>query len=235
MAAIGRFFFFYRNALFPFAILLALLPGPHLFANPLIAPALGLLIALLGQLVRAATIGLAYIVRGGRAGRVYAEDLVTEGIYSHTRNPMYVGNVLIATGVALAANTVTALAVAIVLFVFVYQAIIAAEEEFLLNKFGAGYQAYCRAVPRWLPSLSGLAQTLGAMQFRWRRMLVKEYGTPFGWISFFYLIMLYGFWRDGILEEHRALASTCGMVLLALAICWMSVMYLKKSGRLVAD
>lgn len=88
MIAIGNFLFRYRNVLFPFACLLALLPGAQLFANPLAATALGTVFAAIGQVVRAMTIGLRYIVRGGRRGRVYADDLVTEGLYAHSRNPM---------------------------------------------------------------------------------------------------------------------------------------------------
>ena len=120
MVALGRFLFRYRNIIFPFLCLLVLLPGPRLFENPLMAACVGAAFAILGQLVRAGTIGLRYIVRGGRGGRVYADDLVTEGIYSHCRNPMYVGNILIVIGVALASNSLTTLLVALPLVVLAY-------------------------------------------------------------------------------------------------------------------
>ena len=114
MVALGRFLFRYRNIIFPFLCLLVLLPGPRLFAESARRPrCVGAAFAILGQLVRAGTIGLRYIVRGGRGGRVYADDLVTEGIYSHCRNPMYVGNILIVLGVALASNSLATLLVAL--------------------------------------------------------------------------------------------------------------------------
>src|SRR5215831_2331857 len=160
----GNFLFRYRNSLFPLACVLLFLPGPDPFPDPLQAAAVGAVIAALGQIVRAATIGLRYVIRGGRGRRVYAEDLVTEGIYSHTRNPMYVGNLLIMVGVAIASNSWVTLAVAVPLGIFMYTSIVAAEEEYLQARFGAAFSAYCRDVPRWWPRLAGLRATLRSMQ-----------------------------------------------------------------------
>ena len=82
LITIGNFLFRYRNALFPLTFVLLLLPGPDLFADPLQAALLGALVAALGQLVRALTIGLDYIVRGGRRGKVYADG---PGDHGHLR------------------------------------------------------------------------------------------------------------------------------------------------------
>lgn len=235
MVALGRFLFRYRNAIFPFACLLVLLPGPALFDDPVRAAWVGAAVALLGQLVRAGTIGLRYVVRGGRGGRVYADDLVTEGIYSHCRNPMYVGNVLITLGVALASNSLTTLVVALPLVILAYSAIIAAEEQFLREKFGAAFEAYCRDVPRWAPRLQGLGTTLAQSQFHWRRLLVKEYGTPFGWIGVLILATLYNLSRDGWLASELRTASTLLQILCATAALWLIVWLLKKTHAVVAD
>src|SRR5678815_5444661 len=62
----------------------------------------GLLIALSGQVLRAVTIGLEYIIRGGRNRQVYAEKLVTGGMFAHCRNPLYVGNFLVLVGLGVA-------------------------------------------------------------------------------------------------------------------------------------
>ena len=113
LVGLGNFFFRYRNLLVPLAFALVLLPGPRIFDDPYLPLIAGAGIALLGQIVRAMTIGLKYIVRGGRNRRVYAEDLVTDGIYSHTRNPMYVGNLLILAGLAVASNSWIVVLVAI--------------------------------------------------------------------------------------------------------------------------
>ena len=66
--------------------------------------AAGIVLVLLGQLLRIVTIGYEYIVRGGRNRQVYADDLVQGGMFALSRNPLYFGNVLIAVGLALVIN-----------------------------------------------------------------------------------------------------------------------------------
>src|SRR4026208_1568347 len=92
---IGNFLFHYRNGLFPAAYLLLVFPSRALFENYRLALALGFFIAFAGQLIRALTIGLEYIVRGGRNRQVYADKLVQGGVFAHCRNPLYLGNYLI--------------------------------------------------------------------------------------------------------------------------------------------
>jgi protein-S-isoprenylcysteine O-methyltransferase Ste14 len=231
----GNFLFRYRNSMFPVACVLLFLPGPDPFPDPLQAAAVGAVVAALGQIVRVATIGLRYVIRGGRNRRVYAEDLVTDGIYSHTRNPMYVGNLLIMIGVAIASNSWVTIAVAVPLGLFMYASIVAAEEDYLQRRFGAAFSAYCRDVPRWWPRLTGLATTLRSMQFRWRRVVVKEYGTPFGWISILVLIALYNLWMAGQWNARQAEIHYLEIVLLVAAIAWCVAFSLKRTRTLVAD
>lgn len=231
----GNFLFRYRNSLFPVACVLLFLPGPDPFPDPLQAAAVGAVVATLGQIVRGATIGLRYVIRGGRGRRVYAEDLVTDGIYSHTRNPMYVGNLLIMIGVAIASNSWATIAVAVPLGLFMYASIVAAEEDYLRQRFGAAFTAYCRDVPRWFPRLTGLATTLRSMQFRWRRVIVKEYGTPFGWISVLVLIALYNVWMSGQWALRHDDIRSLEIVLVVTTIVWAIAFSLKRSRTLVAD
>src|SRR5205814_7404454 len=94
----------------------------------------GFLVASAGQMLRAATIGLEYIIRGGRKRQVYAEKLVQGGVFAHCRNPLYLGNFVILLGVGLASNSVLFLCIAIPFFAFAYWALIAAEENYLRNK-----------------------------------------------------------------------------------------------------
>jgi protein-S-isoprenylcysteine O-methyltransferase Ste14 len=235
LVRIGNFFFHYRNFIFPFAVLFVLLPGAPVFADPMDAVLLGFAVAMLGQLVRGTTIGFKYIIRGGKDRRVYAEDLVTEGLYSHARNPMYIGNVLILSGIALACNTWTCVLLAVPFCVFIYVAIIAAEENFLRGKFGAAFDAYCRDVPRWLPRLSGLGATMGSMEFKWRRVVVKEYGTPFGWITFICIIGAVHLWRVGRLHLDERSARALLLVWCVTFVLWAIARVLKKTKTLRAD
>lgn len=236
LVGIGNFLFRFRNGLFPLAFLLVFLPGRELFPTDLVAAAAGALVALAGQFVRAATIGLKYIVRGGKDRRVYAKDLVTEGLYGHTRNPMYVGNLLILTGVSLASNSLTSVAIAVPLFIFVYVAIVAAEENFLRGKFGAAFEAYCRDVPRWRLRLQGLGATLAGMEFHWKRVIVKEYGTPAGWILGISVVLVENLWEAGDgLAEDAAVVRWVLAIVTATALGWIAARILKKTKTLVAD
>jgi protein-S-isoprenylcysteine O-methyltransferase Ste14 len=178
----GNFFFHYRNSLFPFLILLAVitlnptLPWGSAIANN-ITDLIGAAIALTGQFLRVFTIGYKYIKRGGKNKQVYADTLVVDGVFAHCRNPMYVGNLLIFLGVTIAINSPLLYAIGIPFMGFVYASIIAAEENFLRGKFGTAFEDYCVRVPRLIPNLHGMSDSLRGYSFQWRRVLLKEYGT----------------------------------------------------------
>ena len=183
MVALGNFLFRHRNKLFPVFYVVLFVPSPRLTGNLMAIMAGGFVISVMGQVVRVGTIGLKYIIRGGRRRRVYAEDLVTDGIFAHCRNPLYVGNILILVGLGVMANSLLFNLVASPLFIFMYATIVRAEEDFLGKKFGAAYHRYTTNVNRWLPRLSGLRETFQSMEFRWRRVLIREYTTTYIWLS----------------------------------------------------
>ena len=79
-----------------------------------------------------------------------ATTLVTSGFYRFTRNPMYLGMVIILLGGAIRAGSFGAL-VPIPLFIWVIrQQFILAEERFLEDAFGEQYLDYTKRVRRWL-------------------------------------------------------------------------------------
>ena len=97
----GNFLFHTRNVLFPILIAMVLFLWPPVAIDNVPGVYLmivGLLMVMIGQGLRILTIGLVYIVRGGRKRRIYAKKLVTDGLFSHCRNPLYVGNILIVIG-----------------------------------------------------------------------------------------------------------------------------------------
>jgi hypothetical protein len=192
-------------------------------------------VALAGQSVRGMTIALKYIIRGGRDRRVYAEDLVTDGLYAHCRNPMYLGNILMISGVAITSNSWWCVLVVIPLFSFLYLAIIAAEQAYLQQKFGDAFRAYCQDVPGLLPRLHGLARTIGRMEFHWRRLLVKEYGTVFGWVSRWILVVAYNLWLLHRLSLGDGAVQALLAGFLAVLAFWLAVRSLKHRRMVVAD
>jgi len=241
MISIGNFFFKYRNLLFIFLYLALFIPSPDIFTrerfgdNYYLWPILiGLVITVSGQLIRGATIGLAYIIRGGKDKKVYAEQLVTEGIFNHCRNPLYVGNILMLAGVGVLSNSLIYVGIFIPLFLFIYQAIVLAEENFLRRKFGAQFDAYCARVNRWLINPNGIGSTFSQMHFNARRWILKEYNTQFVWLVGIALILLlkYPQLTDYNFELRNMLLP---LVIVLLGVVYLSVRYMKKSGKWVAD
>lgn len=237
MVSIGNFFFKYRNWIFILFYAALFIPSWKLFTPEQLGTSyywwpiiLGLLVTVTGQLIRGLTIGLAYIVRGGKEGKPYAEGLVTEGIFNHCRNPLYVGNILMLLGVGILANSLVYVAIVIPIFLFVYQAIVLAEENFLRGKFGAGYDEYCRKVNRWWPSLWGIGKTFSGMQFNWKRWILKEHTTQFIWLIGITLILLLKFpeLTNGDEQLRNILIA---VILSILLLIYILIRYLKKTGR----
>ena len=234
MIALGNFLFHHRNKLFPLFYALLFLPSPPLVeGGATLLMRAGFAVSGAGQGIRIATIGLRYIIRGGRRGRIHAEDLVTDGIFAHARNPLYVGNILILLGLGVMANSLLFHLVAVPLFLLMYHAIVRAEEDFLEEKFGAAYLRYTRDVNRWIPRFRGLAQTFAGMEFHWRRVLIREYTTTYLWLSAVVLIaMNHLAAREGALDpDPRA----WGLGLLgALLVLYLLTRSLKRRGIITA-
>jgi protein-S-isoprenylcysteine O-methyltransferase Ste14 len=81
------------------------------------------------------------------------EQLVVGGLYRHVRNPMYVAVLSVIVGQALALGQPGVLAYAALIAAICTAFVRLYEEPTLRRRFGAGYEAYRRAVPRWLPRL----------------------------------------------------------------------------------
>jgi protein-S-isoprenylcysteine O-methyltransferase Ste14 len=233
----GIFLFRARNAVFPLVtiLVLALLKPVQPFGSAIAdhwLDALGLLIILSGQGVRAAVIGLAYIKRGGVNKKIYADTLVREGIFAHARNPLYLGNLLTLFGLFVIHNNPWVYLLGGGFFVVSYAAIVAAEERYLADKFGAGYADYCRQVGRWLPNVRGLGQTMGGMTFNWRRVIMKDYSTVLTWSTAVVALLVYEHLVEHGLAASQPVLNAAAVGVVALALAALAIRALKKSGRL---
>ncbi|MES2390874.1 MAG: methyltransferase [Acidobacteriota bacterium] len=98
-------------------------------------------------------VALGVWMRGYASGYVKKNaELTRTGPYAHTRNPLYLGSILIAAGFAVAAGAISSarwwLAVLLVaMFLFIYIPTILSEESFLRSEF-ASFDDYARKVPR---------------------------------------------------------------------------------------
>ena len=238
IVAAGNFLFHWRNLLFPLVFLAVAAASRPLapFGDErldLWMDAIGLAIALSGQAVRVAVIGLAYIIRGGKEGRIHAEDLVVDGFFAHSRNPLYLGNMLIFAGLLVVLNSPAGWLVGAPFYLFAYWALTLAEENFLRGRFGAAYDDYTRRVRnRFWPKLAGLGATMRSMEFNWRRVVRKEYGSTFSWFTTFLALLV---WeraaRGGSAAAMRALPGV-GLAWAAAIGGYATARTLKKKGRL---
>jgi protein-S-isoprenylcysteine O-methyltransferase Ste14 len=104
--------------------------------------ALGAILILPGLLIRALASGH---VRKNEA-------LATSGPYAYTRNPLYLGSLLMGIGFAVAARSVWVGVALVVMFFAIYMPVIRDEEKFLRQKFPE-FEEYMRRVPRMLPRI----------------------------------------------------------------------------------
>jgi hypothetical protein len=98
-------------------------------------------------------------------------------------------------------------------FLLAYLAITAAEEDYLHRQFGETYDAYHRRVPRFVPDWRGSGATLAGMQFNWKRLVRKEYGSTFIWMTTALALDLLGGRaqsRPAASADVCASASCCG-------------------------
>ena len=73
------------------------------------------------------------------------------GPYQYSRNPMWIGRLLLLVGVGLLLRSLLLLPYVVALAVMQHVRIVRAEEPELLERFGEAYSDYRRRVPRWLP------------------------------------------------------------------------------------
>ncbi len=148
-----RAFFFKYRSYTPIPLLLAIL----IFAAPTPASLIaGFAAALLGQSLR-----LWAVRHAGGATRTTGTvgagaELITHGPFAYVRNPLYVGNFLIALGFCLMAWAWMPwlLLIFLALFGLQYWMIISLEEEHLGQRFGKIYAEYLTQVPRFIPRLT---------------------------------------------------------------------------------
>jgi protein-S-isoprenylcysteine O-methyltransferase Ste14 len=127
---------------------------------PLKSPAIvsGWPLYVIGGLLLSSAIALiALAVRGMRhAGTPVqtskeTKELATSGIFSRTRNPIYVGMILFVCGCGALLANVWLLVAAVLLSLALHFGVVKREEAYLRTKFGEAYLQYMKRTPRYLP------------------------------------------------------------------------------------
>ncbi len=168
-------------------------PKPYIVA--------GLTLALLGFALRFWSTGYA-----GIATRTCSDapppELITNGPFRYSRNPIYIGNQLMFAGTLLCIGQgLKSLLFSVPAFLF-YSLITRYEEEVLTREFGKKYISYRNRTPRWLPAnLSGIIRSFfsldflylvtktpnGRGEFSWSRALQTEKFTAYNCANLFLL------------------------------------------------
>jgi protein-S-isoprenylcysteine O-methyltransferase Ste14 len=138
-----------------------------------------------------AVIGI--IVRALASGHVRKnEQLTTTGPYAYTRNPLYLGSLIIALGFTLASRSWIIAAIAAAMLVVVYIPVIRSEEAFLRAHFPE-FDDYCRNVPRLFPRLKlaqGSAGSFSAHLY-WKH---REYNAALGAAAIVAVLVIKALW-----------------------------------------
>lgn len=144
--------------------------------------AAGAVVALLGVGIR--TLASGHVKKN--------EELATSGPYAYTRNPLYLGSVVIAAGFTLAALRWEIVVVAVAMFLVIYVPVIRDEERFLRTKF-ANYADYCARVPRLLPRLRAGAAGRSCFSVALYRQH-REYNSLLGTLLVIVALVAKRFW-----------------------------------------
>jgi protein-S-isoprenylcysteine O-methyltransferase Ste14 len=136
------------------------------------------------------------LLRGWAAGHLEKnEKLAVSGPYAYTRNPLYLGSLIVAGGFVVAAQSWWMGVLFLLVFVLVYLPVIEQEASHLAKLFGADYEGYASRVPLLLP---------------WGSSGVASSGKRFSWDVF---------WRNK--EQKAWYGALAGMGLLMVRILWM--------------
>jgi protein-S-isoprenylcysteine O-methyltransferase Ste14 len=130
--------------------------------------AAGVAIVLIGLALRAYASG--YVRK--------ASELTTTGPYAYTRNPLYLGSLIIAAGFTVAARSLAVALVAAAIFIAVYLPVMRIEEQLLRSRF-PGFDDYAGRVPRLVPRLSAEAGSSGEFSLDLYRRH-REYNAALG-------------------------------------------------------
>jgi protein-S-isoprenylcysteine O-methyltransferase Ste14 len=103
---------------------------------------------------------------------LHAEKVVASGPYRHLRNPLYLGNILMAFGMGLLASRLGFAVTVVGNFIFCRR-LIGLEESNLQKEQGESYREFCRRVPRLWPSLQARLPDSG-LKPHWQQAFVGE-------------------------------------------------------------
>ena len=114
-----------------------------------------------------------YIGRRTPSTKKKGKTLVNMGPYAIVRNPLYIGNIIIATGLSVLSKLIWFTPFVTIYFFTLYHFVVLYEEKKLSERWEDDYLAYFKEVPRWIPKLRNLHR-FKANGFKWIQALRSE-------------------------------------------------------------
>jgi protein-S-isoprenylcysteine O-methyltransferase Ste14 len=135
------------------------------------------------------------LLRGLASGHVQKnEQLATSGPYAYTRNPLYLGSLIIAAGFCVASRSWWIALAAVVFFLAIYVPVIRDEENYLRGKFPE-FEKYSQTVPRLLPTLRARTDSSGS--FSWELYQKhREYNAVLGSLGVWAALVIKLLWMS---------------------------------------
>lgn len=110
------------------------------------------------------------------------QRLANGGPYHYTRNPLYLGSLIMGVGFAVAGRRWPLLLAFLILFLLVYWPVMRREEGFLRRQFSEAYSPYAQSVPMFFPT--GRRAPASGDPFRWSRYRKnREYQAALGYVA----------------------------------------------------
>ncbi len=172
MKTIGKFLFKFRSYTpIPFFFIMILFMKPNLYTI-----LSGFPVVLIGEIIRIWAVSYAGSETRTTDG-VGGSNLVTQGPFSVVRNPLYIGNIMIYTGLGIMSFSLFPYIqiLALICFSFQYYCIILNEEEYLKTAFGENFSIYLKSVNRFAPLKSKIPGNIKSkLQFDLKSGLKSE-------------------------------------------------------------
>jgi len=186
----------------------------------------GIAFILLGQIFRAASRG--YKSENSGSG----QSLIQSGPYAFVRNPMYLGILLIGSGVVLVLLNWWVAVVFLCIFIWRYVFLMLQEERKLTGMFAGAYQSYRKKVPRLLPSfpaalIKDVAEYL-PLKLSW---LKKEIGSM---LAVLLIVLFLEGWKDARIRNAgiKLYLTEAVLFIATIALFIFLIIYLiRRTGR----
>ena len=191
--------------------------------NNILLLTIGIFVMISGELIRVVSVGFSFSGTSGRENFLRADSLNVSGIYSIVRNPLYIGNLLIYSGLLIVYSNIYALLFFDILLIIQYYFIILSEENFLKNTYGNEYSKYKKNTNSILPKFGNYRKPEN--EFDSLKVIFKENDSVFNALFIFGIIVLYkGYIFSGNILHGKYFALYFG----ALIVSYILIKLLKK-------